>query len=447
MDQASPKQNPPSLAIVGRVNVGKSTLFNRLSEERKALVSDTPGTTRDRAAGSVIWRGRMFVAVDTAGIDVPERELRDKVRRQIKIAMEKADVILMLTDVASAAPTKEDRELAKILRTGKKPIILGVNKCDNPTRRSEAGSGAWKQLGIPDVFALSAGNGTGVGDVLDYVLKIFGRLKKRLPSALEQTATKLAVIGQPNVGKSSIVNALLGEERVVVSEFAGTTREPVDTFVLYNREPFLLIDTVGIQRKAKASLEATGVKRSLEAARLADVVALVLDATRPPTSQDRSLAGEIVATGKGAMIIVNKWDLVPEKNTQTMHEYREMIRAHFPFMAWVPIVFVSAKTSEKIRDIFERASMIRVERNRTILPDDLAKFLRQVQTARTKGMGVAHPKTYRFDQTGTNPPTFLLVAKGKLPIPDAYTNFLEKRLRERFGFTGTPVRMLTKKVK
>jgi GTPase len=442
----NPKQKPPSLAIVGRVNVGKSTLFNRLSEERKALVSTVPGTTRDRVFGSVIWRGKMFVAVDTAGIDVPERELRDKVRHQVEIALRDADQILLLVDVTAGGPTTEDRELAKIVRNGKKPLILGINKCDGPARQAEALNGAWKQLGIETICPLSAINGTGVGDMLDVVMKAFNKTKKRMPLAEEKPATKLAFIGQPNVGKSSIVNALLGEERVVVSEFPGTTREPIDTFVLFDKHPFLIIDTVGIQRKAKASLEATGVKRSLEAAHLADVVALVLDATRPPTSQDRSLAGELIGTGKGAMIIVNKWDLVPDKTTKTMNEYREMVRGYFPFMQWVPIVFASAKTSEKVNDIFTRAITISEERGKTIPPEKLEQFLRLVQTARAKGMGVAHPKTYRFDQTAVNPPTFLLVAKGKLSIPDAYTNFLEKRLRERFGFIGTPVRMLTKKV-
>ena len=441
------KQKPPSLAIVGRVNVGKSTLFNRLAEERKAIVSDVPGTTRDRAFGSVIWRGKMFVAVDTAGLDVPERELQDKVSHQVDIALHEADAIVLVVDVTSGGPTKEDRELAKIQRAGKKPYILAINKCDGPQRKMESENDAWKQLGVPDIFTISAVNGTGVGDLLDAVLKIFGRLKKRLPLAEDRPATKLAFLGQPNVGKSSIVNALLGEERVVVSEFPGTTREPVDTFVLVDKRPFMLIDTVGIQRKAKASLEAVGVKRSIEAARAADVVAFILDATKQPTAQDRHLAGEVIATGKGAMFIINKWDLVPDKTTKTMNQYRDMVRAFFPFMDWCPIVFVSAKTTEKIRDIYSRAVTICEERAKVIPPETLEKFLTAVQTARTRGMGVAHPKTYRFDQTGVNPPSFLLVAKGKLPIPDAYTNFLEKRLRERFGFIGTPVRMLTKKVK
>ncbi len=440
------KTNLPSIAIVGRVNVGKSTLFNRLAEERKALVSTVPGTTRDRAFGSVIWRGKMFIAVDTAGIDVPEIELRDKVRKQVLIAMRDADQILMVVDVTSSSPTVEDRELIKLIRNSNKPIILGINKCDGPNRRTEAESGVWKQLGIESICSFSAINGTGIGDMLDVAMKNFNKLKRKMPLAEEKPATKLAFIGQPNVGKSSIVNALLGEERVVVSDFPGTTREPIDTFVLFDKQPFLIIDTVGIRRKAKASLEATGVKRSLEAAHLADVVALVLDATRPPTTQDRSLAGELVGAGKGAMIIINKWDLVPDKTTKTMNEYRDMIRAYFPFMDWVPIVFVSAKTTEKVNDIFSRTMMIATERAKTIPQEKLDQFLRLVQTSRTKGMGVAHPKTYRFDQTGTNPPAFLLVAKGKLSIPDAYTNFLEKRLRERFGFNGTPVRMLTKKV-
>lgn len=436
----------PSLAIVGRVNVGKSTLFNRLSEEHKAVVSAVPGTTRDRAFGSVIWRGKMFVAVDTAGVDVPEKELRKPVEKQITIALTDADAVAFVVDARSAGPSAEDRALAKRLHAGKKPVFLVVNKCDSPNLRLQAENGPWRQLGFTTIFPISASNGTGTGDLLDAVYKTFTKLKKKMPLAIAEPATRVTFLGQPNVGKSSIVNAMLGEERVVVSNYAGTTREPIDTFVLFDKHPFLLVDTVGIQRKSKSELETTGVKRTLEAVKISDVIMLVLDATIAPTSQDKRLIGEIMASGKGAAIIVNKWDLIEDKETDTMKEYKEMIKNIFPFLPWAPILFVSAKTKERIPFLYERALKIMEERRKMIPPADLEKFIIAVQTAKTKGMGVAHPKTYRFEQVGTEPPEFLLVAKGKLSIPDSYTNFLEKRLRERYGFAGTPIRMMTKKV-
>lgn len=435
----------PSLALVGRVNVGKSTLFNRICEEHKALVSDIPGTTRDRAFGSVIWRGRLFIAVDTAGVDVPERELRAPVEKQITIALKEADAIAFLVDSRSGL-SADDRALAKRLRLGKKPVFIVVNKCDSPNLRNEAAAGPWRQLGFENVFPISAANGTGIGDMLDAAQDAFKKLKLKMPEAVEEPATKITVIGQPNVGKSSIVNALLGEERVVVSEYAGTTREPIDTFILYDKRPFLLVDTVGIQRKSKHSLEEAGVKRSLKAIAVSDVVMLVLDAALPPTAQDKRLAGEILASGKGAAIVVNKWDLIADKTPVTMNEYRDMVRSFFPFLKWAPIIFLSAKTGERVPSIYQKAIEIMVERRKQITPAEAEKFIKATQTAKTKGMGVAHPKTYRFEQIGNDPPAFLLVAKGKLSIPDSYTNFLEKRIRERYGFVGTPIRMLTKKV-
>jgi len=428
------------------VNVGKSTLFNRLSAESRAVVSAVPGTTRDRAFGSVIWRGKMFLAVDTAGIDVPEKELRAPVSRQIDIALADADAVAFIVDSRSAGPSAEDRELAKRLHAGGKLVFLVVNKCDNPSQRLEAENGPWRQLGFESIFPISATNGTGTGDLLDAVHKALNKLKKKMPLAIEEPATRVTFIGQPNVGKSSIVNALLGEERVVVSEYAGTTREPIDTFVLYDKHPFLLVDTVGIRRKARHSLEEIGVKRTLEAVAISDIVMLVLDATVMPTSQDKRLVGEIIGSGKGAAIIVNKWDLVEGKESETMKQYKEMIRSIFPFLEWAPVIFVSAKTKERIPNLFELALKIMTERRKEIDPLELEKFIKLVQTAKTKGMGVAHPKTYRFEQVGTEPPAFILVAKGKISIPDSYTNFLEKRLRERYGFVGTPVRMMTKKV-
>jgi len=442
-----PKTPPPSLAIVGRTNVGKSTLFNRLVEEKKALVSDIPGTTRDRNFGGVVWRGAMFVAVDTAGLDVPEVELREKVLAQIRIAQDEAAVIAFLVDVTSQSPTVEDRALAKVLRVGKKPVLLIANKCDGPARKELARAGAWQQLGFGPPIVISAANGTGVGDMLDAVYAQFKKAKKKLPEAIEEPATRVTFIGQPNVGKSSLVNALLGEDRVVVADFPGTTREPQDTFVLHDKYPFLLIDTVGIRRKARYSLESEGVARTLEAVRLSDVVMLVLDADRSPSTQDRRLAGEVAKSHKGAVIVVNKWDLVPEKTTKTQHEYIEMVHTAFPFLHFAPVLFVSAKTTERVNEVFEVSREIVIERKREIPESELEDFIRTVQSARMKGMGVAHPKTYRFSQVATEPPTFLLVAKGATPIPDAYTNFLEKRLRERFGFEGTPIRMQTKTIK
>lgn len=436
----------PSLAIVGRVNVGKSTLFNRLSEEHKAVVSAVPGTTRDRSFGSVIWRGKMFIAVDTAGVDVPERELRLPIDRQIRTALTDADAIALVVDVRTGAPSPEDRSLAKTLHASKKPVFLVINKCDSPALRSEAESGPWRQLGFDSSHPLSATNGTGTGDFLDAVSKALDKLKKKMPPAIEEPATRITLVGQPNVGKSSIVNAMLGEERVVVSEYAGTTREPIDTFVLYDKHPFLLVDTVGLQRKSKSSLESVGAKRTLEAIKISDVVMMVLDATVMPTSQDKRIIGEIMASGKGAAIIVNKWDLIEDKETNTMKEYKEMIKSIFPFIGWAPMLFVSAKSGVRIPLLYEMALKIMQERRKELTAEELEKFIRAVQTARTKGMGVAHPKTYRFSQVGTEPPAFMLVAKGKLSIPDSYTDYLEKRLRERYGFVGTPVRMMTKKV-
>jgi len=438
---------PPSLAIVGRTNVGKSTLFNRLIEERKAIVSDVAGTTRDRNFGSVIWRGRMFVAVDTAGLDVPEVELKDQVLAQLRIAMRSAEVIVMLVDTQTESPTPEDRALAKVLRGARVPVLLAANKCDSPRKRALAQLPSWRQLGLGAPIAISAANGSGVGDLLDSTLAAFRAAKKRLPVSKEEPATRVAFLGQPNVGKSSIVNAMLGEERVVVADFPGTTREPQDTFVLHDEHPFILIDTVGIRRRARhGPLEKTGVQRSLQSAQRSDVVMLVLDASTRPTAQDRRLAGELIETRKGFVVVVNKWDLVPGKTTHTMQEYTDMVRAFFPFLGWARLAFISAKSGDRVTGLYRIAREIVEERRKQIPEEELDTWLRTVQRAQMKGMGVAHPKTYRFRQTGTEPPAFELVVKGKAPIPDAYTNFLEKRLRERFGFAGTPIRMTTKTV-
>ncbi|TAL19736.1 ribosome biogenesis GTPase Der [Patescibacteria group bacterium] len=430
----------PTIALVGRTNVGKSTLFNRILEEDRALVSEEPHTTRDRNYGVLFWRGSPLQIVDTGGLDTGEEALAADITHQAEIAMEEADCILFVVDLQTGL-LPQDLSLARNLAKSKKPVILVGNKADNPKLRLLASDREWQKLRLGAPAAVSAKNGTGVGDLLDQIFVLL-KIEKE---AAELPATKIAIIGRPNVGKSSLVNCLAREERQIVSPIPGTTREPEDTLIEINGEHYLLIDTVGLRRHRAepGTLEHAGVKRTARAIERAEVLFLVLDALEPLTSQDRSLAGLAKESGKAVVLVVNKWDTVKEKTVASMERARERLYAELPFFRFAPIRFISAKTGEKADSLFLIANEVKA-RWRAEIPAKLLDsfFRREIKKAK----GPARPYIYSFRQTGAEPPTFALAVRGKEPPAPAFLRYLENRLRRRFDFTGTPLRLRAKNV-
>ncbi len=441
----------PIIAIVGRTNVGKSTLFNRLIEEAKALVSPVAGTTRDRNYGVCSWRGESLVFVDTGGLDVERRNrIEQEVLRQAKLAIKEAQLILFVVDL-SFGLLPQDRELAAELKKGDKPVILVGNKADNPKIRFLAHEPEWRGLTLGEPFAVSAENGSGVGDLLDLILQTLPQARSATNPFTRIAPIKIAIIGKPNVGKSSLVNSLLGEERVIVSDIPHTTREPQDTLLLYGDKPFVVIDTAGIRKRARIEhgLEKMGVKKSLNAAKRADVVVLVLDASEPVGIQDKHLAGIALETHKPFIIVINKWDLIPEKTTKTMAGAENNFRAFFPFLDWAPVIFTSAKSGERVPRILELAEEVKRAYGTAIPPSELDAFIRNLTHAPrgVKPKGVRHPRILAIRQRAKEPPVFEIAVRGREPLPDAYLKFLERRLREKFNFVGTPVIVKSKSIR
>lgn len=438
----------PIIALIGRTNAGKSTLFNKILAEPKALVSPIAGTTRDRNYGTITWQNAELIFVDTGGLDVEHRdEIEKNVVKQAEIAISEAHIILLVTDMQTGLLPQEVA-IAQKLKKSNKPIILVGNKADNPSIRNTAWNQEWARLGLGPLYPVSAENGTGLGDLLDAIVKLAKSKNIKLQSSLDLPAPKIAFLGRPNVGKSSIINKLLGEERVIVSDIPHTTREPHDSLLLRDGEPFILIDTAGIRKKARveSGIERAGVKKSLNMIHRADIVVLVLNAAEGTGAQERHLAGLIEEAKKPAVIIVNKWDLVKDKNEKTMEEYRGKIFSAMPFLSWAPSIFCSAKTGEKIGQILDYAKEARVQSERTIDEPLLEKFLRKMVKLHrpTKAKGVKHPYIYSIKQVGVNPPTFMLAIKELAPIHDSYLRFIENRLRETFKFKGVPIKVFAK---
>ncbi len=430
----------PIVAIVGRPNVGKSTLFNKLIGQRLSIVEDTPGVTRDRIYADCEWQNRHFMLIDTGGIEPNTTDiLLSQMRRQAQIAIDSADVIIFITDIRSGM-TANDLDVATMLKKSGKPTILCVNKVDNigqiPPELYE-----FYNLGMGEPFPVSSLHGHGSGDMLDEVLKL---LPKQETDEEEEDSIKVAIIGKPNVGKSSLVNKVAGEERVIVSNIPGTTRDAVDTIVENQFGKFIFIDTAGIRRKSRVDerIEKYSVMRALMAVERADVCVIMIDATEGFTEQDSKVAGEAMDQGKGCIVAVNKWDLV-EKDGKTMEEYRKKLANDFSFMPYAPTIFISAKTGQRIDRLFELIKYVNEQNSMRIstgmLNDVLAEAVARVQPPSDKGKRL---KILYMTQPSTKPPTFVAFVNSKDLFHFSYQRYLENQIRGVFGLEGTPVRFI-----
>ncbi|MFZ6028124.1 MAG: ribosome biogenesis GTPase Der [Chloroflexota bacterium] len=452
----------PVVALVGRPNVGKSTLFNRLVGDRLAVVDDTPGTTRDRLMAEAEWSGVVFDVVDTGGIDPsqvgPGRELKplsvgsadfiEQIRMQAEIAIQEADAVLFITD-ASDGITPADREVAQILRRHQQkdevgnlfpPVLLVVNKAENAQRRMQATE--FYELGLGEPYAISAIHGTSTGDLLDALIATFDRSAE----AEEDETVKIAIVGKPNVGKSSLLNQLFGEERVIVSPIAGTTRDAIDTHLEFEGVPITLIDTAGIRKRGRVTpgVEKFSVLRSMQAIERADVALLVLDATEGVTAQDAHIAGYVLEAWKSCVVVVNKWDLV-EKDSSTMDEYTRAIRQALNFMDYVPVLFISAKTSQRVDRVLPLALQVQEERLARISTSQINQILQEAQARHAApGQAGRHLKIFYGTQVRSEPPTFLIYVNDARLVHFTYQRYLENRMRETYGFLGTPIRLVFK---
>lgn len=428
----------PLLALVGRPNVGKSTLFNRLVGERTAIVEDQPGTTRDRLYGELDWRGRDIAVVDTGGI-VPgsDEDVTESVFEQARLAMEEADVIAFMVDGRTGV-TPVDDEIADLLRRASKPVVLTVNKSDN--LKQELNAFEFHALGLGDPVPISAGRGLSIGDWLD---QVFDLLPGAVPEVDDEEVARIAIVGRPNVGKSSLVNALIGKRRVIVSERPGTTRDAIDTVINFEGQRVVLVDTAGIRRRGKIEpgIERYSVVRAMRAIDRSDVAVLIVDGTEPLAAQDAHVAGFVQEHAKGLVVAVNKWDLVP-KESHTMGRYERLIREELKFLPYVPILFISAKTGQRIDQVLDMALSIRKERQKRIptgvLNDVLRRALAEHQTPSSRGKLL---KLFYITQVGIDPPTFVVKVNDPTLVHWSYRRFLENRVRESFGFFGTPIRM------
>lgn len=431
----------PIVAIVGRPNVGKSTLFNRLVGERRAIVDETPGTTRDRIYGTVEWGGRTFTLVDTGGLELgPADEINQGIINQAEEAIERADVILFVVD-AREGPTAVDFDVADLLRRTDKPVILVANKADNPERTLAAVD--FYQLGMGEPMAVSSIHGYGTGDLLDEVVRGFARDGEE---AEEDADLRLAIVGRPNVGKSSLVNALAGETRVMVSQVPGTTRDAIDTLIEYGGASILLVDTAGIRRRGRIErgIEKYSVLRAIQAVERCDVAALVIDAAEGLTAQDAHVAGYVLDAAKGMILVVNKWDLV-KKGPITTIEYTKRIRRELRFMDHVPLLFTSAVTGQRVTKILDVAMAIAKEREKrvptSVINDAMQEAFLKHPPPSARGKTL---KLLYVTQAGIKPPTFIFFVNDPRLVHFSYMRFLENEIRARFGFEGTPIRTIFK---
>lgn len=441
----------PTVAIVGRVNVGKSTLFNRLVAHRQAIVSDIPGTTRTRNIGLSTWRGKQFRLIDTGGLTFTDDVILEKeIIHQTEIALKEADVIIFLADVQEGLLPQE-KELVKKIKEYKLPIIFAVNKADNLNLRLSTHEPEWRKLGLGEPMPISAQNGSGVGDLLELAFTFLNKNTKRPKAAKEINALKVALIGKPNVGKSSLFNKLIGEERVIVSPIAHTTREPHDTLVEVDGAKIIFIDTAGIRRKVKVSgeLEKIGIGKSLEMVKNADVVLFILDATEPITDQDQQLAGLLREHAKSAIIIINKWDKAEENDDVFRNEVKQMILKNFPHLNYAPIVFVSALNGYRIHQIFPLIERAAKERKTEIDQEELNVFLEKILKKKLpgKGRGTRPPKILGLRQINTAPPIFEMFVKTNTSVHFSYVHYVANRLREQFSFFAAPIIIKLSKMK
>ncbi len=433
----------PVVAIVGQPNVGKSTLFNRIINQRLAIVEDKPGVTRDRNYAQAEWLGHKFDLIDTGGITWSGSNIEEEIRAQAEIAIEEADVIVILTSVTNHL-TSLDERIAQMLYQTKKPVILAVNKADNPEQRMDIYD--FYSLGFGEPIPISSIHGTGIGDLLD-------RIVASLPQDLDQNENKqisFSVIGRPNVGKSSIVNQLVGEKRVIVNNEEGTTRDAVDTpFETADGTKFRIVDTAGIRKRGKVyeKTEKYSVMRAMGAIEHSDIVCLVLDADTGIREQDKHVAGYAHEAGRGIIIVVNKWDL-PKKNSNSAKEFEQTIRTEFQYLDYAPILFVSAKTGQNLAKIPEMVKQVyRNQQQRiksSVLNDLLLEASKLVPTPMIKGKRL---RVYYMTQIATNPPTFVVFVNDPELMHFSYERFLTNQLRANFDFSGTPIKIIPRKRK
>ncbi|MCC8061379.1 MAG: ribosome biogenesis GTPase Der [Clostridiales bacterium] len=430
----------PIVAIVGRPNVGKSTLFNAIAGETISIVKDTPGVTRDRIYADGSWLDRDFTLVDTGGIEPDSRDIiLSQMREQAQIAIDTADVIIFIVDVRQGLQDA-DSKVADMLRCSKKPIVLAVNKVDS---FAKFGNDVYEfyNLGIGEPVAVSAASRLGLGDLLDEVVKHF---PEGAGTEEEDGRPRIAIIGKPNVGKSSIINRLIGENRVIVSEIAGTTRDAVDTEVRWNGEDYVLIDTAGLRRKSRVheDLERYSIIRTVSAVERADIAVLVIDAVEGVTEQDAKIAGIAHDRGKGIIVAVNKWDAI-EKNDKTIYEYTKKIRDTLSFMPYAEMVFLSAVTGQRLGRLFELIDMVRENQNLRVATGVLNEIMTEAvalqQPPSDKGRRL---KLFYMTQVAVKPPTFVIFVNDKALMHFSYQRYLENKIREAFGFRGTALRFL-----
>ena len=435
----------PVVAVVGRPNVGKSTLFNVLAGERIAIVKDTPGVTRDRIYADASWLDHNFTLIDTGGIEPDSKDIiLSQMREQAQIAIDTADVILFLTDVRQGLLDADDK-VADLLRRSGKPVVLVVNKVDS-FEKFMPDVYEFYNLGIGEPVPISAASMLGIGDMLDEVIRHF---PKKSGEEEEDDRPKVAIIGKPNVGKSSLVNRLLGENRVIVSDIAGTTRDAVDTAIRYNGEEYVFIDTAGLRRKSKVKedLERYSIIRAVTAVERADVTLLVIDATEGVTEQDAKIAGIAHDRGKGIVIVVNKWDAV-EKDDKTMQKHTERIRQILSFLPYAVIMFISAKTGQRTGKIFDMIRMV-MENNSMristgVLNEIVTEAVAMQQPPSDKGKRL---KIYYSTQVSVKPPTFVIFVNEKQLMHFSYVRYLENRIRDAFGFRGTSLKFIIRERK
>ena len=435
----------PIVAIVGRPNVGKSTLFNALAGENISIVKDTPGVTRDRIYAEVTWLNREFTMIDTGGIEPDSRDIiLSQMREQAQIAIDTADVIIFLTDVRQGLQDA-DSKVADMLRRSGKPVVLVVNKVDS-FEKFMGDVYEFYNLGIGDPLPVSAASRLGIGDMLDEVTKHF---PEGTGEEEEDDRPRIAIVGKPNVGKSSIINKLLGKNRVIVSDIAGTTRDAIDTAIKHNGKEYVFIDTAGLRRKnkIKEELERYSIIRTVTAVERADVVLMVIDATEGITEQDAKIAGIAHERGKGIIIVVNKWDAI-EKNDKTMNEFEKDIRKTLAYMPYAEIMYVSAHTGQRLSKLYDMIDM--VMENQTlrvatgVLNEIMAEAVAMQQPPSDKGKRL---KLYYITQVSVKPPTFVIFVNDKELMHFSYTRYLENKIREAFGFRGTSLKFFIRERK